>query len=80
MPKIKDNRKSIVFDEINATANRIQLVAMNSSDPVEKFLAYQLLPIVGNIVADVTSMLSNPELDRVAKEFADSMQKTPNPQ
>lgn len=80
MPKIKDNRKSIVFDEINATANRIQLVAMNSSDPVEKFLAYQLLPIVGNIVADVTSMLSNPELDRVAKEFADSMQKTPNSQ
>ena len=80
MPKIKDNRKSIVFDEINATANRIQLVAMNASDPVEKFLAYQLLPIVGNIVADVTSMLSNPELDRVAKEFADSMQKTPNSQ
>ena len=80
MPKIKDNRTSVVFDEINSTANRIQLVAMNSSNPVDKFLAYQLLPIVGNIVADVTSMLGNPELDRVAKEFVDSMQKTPNPQ
>ena len=80
MPKIVNNRTSIVFDEINATANRVQMVAMNSSDPVEKFLAYQLLPIIGNIVADVTSMLANPEIDRVAKEFADSAQKSPKPE
>lgn len=36
MPKIVNNRTSIVFDEINATANRVQMVAMNSSDPVGK--------------------------------------------
>jgi len=79
MPKNMDNRTSIVFDEINATANRLQMVANNSNNPIDKFLAYQLLPVVGNLVADVTDMLVNPDLDQIAKDFADSFKNSPIP-
>ena len=77
MSKNEDKRTSIVFDEVNALANRLKIVADNSGNPVDMFLACQLMPIVGNLVADITSMMANPELDRIAKEFADSAPKTP---
>jgi len=65
---------SIVYDELNATVQRVKLVADNSNNPVEVFLATQVSNILGNVLMDVANTLANPGLEATAKEFYDAIQ------
>ncbi len=70
-PEIKN---PIVFDEVNATLNRVKIIQENSSDPVEVFLAIQVGAVLNNVLADLTRTLQNPALETTAKEFMKAMQ------
>ena len=70
-PEIKN---PIVFDEVNATFNRVKIIQENSSDPVEVFLAIQVGAVLNNVLADLTRTLQNPALETTAKEFMKAMQ------
>ena len=69
MAQKEELRKSIVFDEVNATLNRMGIIANNSNDPVEVFLATQMEAIIGRVVEDIVMTLRNPALDATAEEF-----------
>ena len=69
----KNAPKYIVYDEVNATLHRMEIIVNNSSNPVEVFLATQVGNILGNVVQDISSMLSNPSLEDTAKEFYEQM-------
>lgn len=69
MAQKEELRKSIVFDEVNATLNRMTIIANNSNDPVEVFLATQMESIIGRVVEDIVMTLRNPALDATADEF-----------
>ena len=71
-PEIKN---PIVFDEVNATLNRVKIIQENCSDPVEVFLAIQVGAVLNNVLADLTRTLQNPALETTAKEFMKAMQE-----
>lgn len=75
MPQQEENRRSIVFDELNATWNRIKLIRDNSDDPVEVFLAVQLESVLYGIIGDVSTTLNNPVLESTAEDFVKSMRQ-----
>ena len=64
---------SIVYDEVNASLRRMEIIVKNSSNPVDVFLATQVGSILGNVVQDILSMLSNPSLEDTAKSFYEQM-------
>jgi hypothetical protein len=70
-------RKSIVFDELNATLRRIGIIAKNSNDPVEVFLATQIDPIMRSVIMDVERTLKNPALEATAIEFMKADEQIP---
>ena len=45
------------------------MIANNSNDPVEVFLATQMEAIIGRVVEDIVMTLRNPALDATAEEF-----------
>ena len=75
MAKAPEIRSSIVFDEVNATLNRVQLVMNNSDNPVEVFVAAQVSNVLSNVVADVGMLLMNPSLDATAEQFVKALKK-----
>lgn len=75
MAKAPEIRSSMVFDEINATFNRVQLVMNNSDNPVEVFVAAQVSNVLSNVVADVGMLLMNPSLDATAEQFVKALKK-----
>ena len=74
MAKQENNApKSMVYDEVNASLRRMEIIVNNSSNPIEVFLATQVGSILGNVVQDILSMLSNPSLEDTAKDFYNQM-------
>lgn len=69
MPQKQELPKSIVFSEVNAVTNRVKMILDNSDDPVEQFVAYQILPVLGNMVTDVVSILTTEHIDSIAIDF-----------
>jgi hypothetical protein len=69
----------MVYDELDATVRRVRLVADNSSNPVEVFLATQVTDILGNVLVDVANTLANPGLEETAKEFYESIRASGKP-
>ena len=70
---------SMVYDELDATVRRVRLVADNSSNPVEVFIATQVTDILGNVLVDVANTLTNPGLEETAKEFYESIRASGKP-
>lgn len=72
-PNKEPELKSIVLDEIKATFNRIQIVADNSENPVERMVAIQLLPVLNGNIRAVESLLMTPGIEEKAKDFCESL-------
>lgn len=68
-PPKEPELKSIALDEIKATLNRLQIIADNSSDPVERMVAIQLSPVMSSNIRAVESLLMTPGLEEKAKAF-----------
>ena len=75
MAKAPEIRSSMVFDEINARFNRVQLVMNNSDIPVEVIVAAQVSNVLSNVIADVGMLLMNPSLDATAEQFVKALKK-----
>lgn len=48
--------------ELKASINRINIIKNNLDDPVEKFLASQVIPPLEAMVRDLSALASNPDI------------------
>jgi len=67
-PKMPDVT-SIALDELNATYKRLEIIANNSENPVERMLAIQLAPVIEQNIHAAIGLLSMPDIENKAEAF-----------
>lgn len=71
--------RSITVDEVTAVFNRMKIIMDNSENPVEVFLANHMYNVLGDVLADLNSILANPNLELIAEQFVKKINDSKNP-